>query len=164
MSYQRFIIRQLQLERICRKYLYLFFDALCVLFTSNDPNQKIISVADILQPLKMGVKWVGVRQSQLLPVQFTDFCRQFTFLIICTRIAESFRQYTAFFLQLIGCRKSCAFCAFIKLPFQLRHIPVQFVQIDVGENRADNTTLRRSAVCVVVLPFFQISRFKEFAY
>ena len=38
MGYQRFLIRQLQLEYVCRKCLYLFFDMLCVLFTSNHPD------------------------------------------------------------------------------------------------------------------------------
>lgn len=66
-----------------------------------------------------------------------------------------------FFSQLVGFRIDSPFGSLVKPLFQFLHIPVQFIQIDVGENRADDTALRRTAIGVVVLPVLLISSLEK---
>ena len=46
----------------------------------------------------------------------------------------------------------------------LFHVLVQFIEVYIRQNRADDTSLRRSAVSVVKRPILDVSRFQEFPY
>ena len=52
----------------------------------------------------------------------------------------------------------------VKIFLQFFYIHIQLVQVDVSENRRQYATLGRSAVCIVVCPFFNISSFEELPY
>lgn len=49
-------------------------------------------------------------------------------------------------------------CRLIKFCFQLFYKHIQFMQVDVCQNRRNNTSLRCSRVRFVVAPVFQITR------
>ena len=52
-------------------------------------------------------------------------------------------------------------CPQIKFGFQLFYKAVQLVQIDICKDWADDTALRRTAVCIVIHPVLQIPGFQE---
>ena len=58
-------------------------------------------------------------------------------------------------------RQHRALLALVELGAHLGHEPIEFMQVDVGQDRGDDPTLRRAAIGGMQRPVFDISRFQH---
>ena len=140
------------------------FDFQGVLFASNHTDEEIIGIADVLEPT---VIWVeGLKIGDGLAFQFhpAKFLDNAFLLLRVLGFPQFFAEPGSIPGVVIGQKCGLSLFAPVKPCFELFHIPIQLIQVDVGKDGANNAPLGRSAVGVVERPIFQITRSQEFPY
>ena len=144
---------------------HIGFDLPRILFAPNHTNQEIISITDINNPSVFRIHRVAVRDRAQSAIKFlylrhdlpafflTDFC----FIAF-----QPFLFSAPDIQRLFVGRVNFPFCTAVKGFGILCHKYVQFIEVDIRQNWANQRPLRGAGIGVVILPIFHISRFQEF--
>ena len=144
---------------------HIGFDLPRILFAPNHTNQEIISITDINNPSVFRIHRVAVRDRAQSAIKFlylrhdlpafflTDFC----FIAF-----QPFLFSAPDIQRLFVGRGNFPFCTAVKGFGILCHKYVQFIEVDIRQNWANQRPLRGAGIGVVILPIFHISRFQEF--
>ena len=136
-----------------------------VLFAPDHTDEKIIGVTDVLEPTVIWVEWLKIGDGlafQFHPAKFLGNALFPLFRVL--GFPQFFAEPGSIPGVVIGQKCGLSLFAPVKSCFELFHIPIQLIQVDVGKDGADNAPLGCSAVGVVERPIFQVACPQEFPY
>ena len=160
---ESFLLREFESEFCRQKFRNIFFCHLTVFFAPDYPNQKIIGIANVLHSFVAFVHWQTVRHISALHFNLSDFSFNYVFICFWFSLFQLFYKISSFGFKFSVLRISFSVFSLVEFLDILLHIFVQFIQINIGKNGADNSALRCAAVGLMIYPIFNISCFQKFS-